>query len=97
MTAQNSEHGTNCSSLSVTSALTFVLEASGTTTKVHFLVFYPNAPSNRRRHEYGQRVREIERGVFTPLVYSQPGGEWARDLIASNPIAIIYIHASAPQ
>ena len=42
-------------------------------------VFYPNAPSNRsidayRRHEhakkreYGQRVRDIERGVFTPLV-----------------------------
>ena len=42
-------------------------------------VFYPNAPSNRsvdayRRHEqakkrqYGQRVHDIERGVFTPLV-----------------------------
>ena len=43
-------------------------------------VFYPNAPSNRsasipstyRRHEaekkrqYGQRIREVERGVFTP-------------------------------
>ena len=48
-------------------------------------VFYPNAPSNRsgdayRRHEqakkreYGQRVREIERGVFTPLVLSTWGG-----------------------
>ena len=43
------------------------------------------APSNRsgdayRRHEqakkreYGQRVREIERGVFTPLVLSTWGG-----------------------
>ena len=48
-------------------------------------VFYPNAPSNRstdayRRHEqakkreYGQRVREVERGVFTPLVLSTNGG-----------------------
>ena len=48
-------------------------------------VFYPNAPSNRsidayRRHdmakkrEYGQRVREVERGVFTPLVFSTNGG-----------------------
>ncbi len=55
---------------------------------MHFFyvrVFYPNAPSNRsgdayRRHEqakkreYGQRVREIERGVFTPLVLSTWGG-----------------------
>ena len=50
-------------------------------------VFYPNAPtcSNHstdayRRHEmakkreYGQRVREVERGVFTPLVLSTNGG-----------------------
>ena len=48
-------------------------------------VFYPNAPSNRstdayKRHEqakkreYGQRVREIECGVFTPLVFSTNGG-----------------------
>ena len=48
-------------------------------------VFYPNAPSNRstdayRRHKqakkgvYGQRVREIEHGVFTPLVLSTNGG-----------------------
>ena len=48
-------------------------------------VFYPNAPSNRstdayRKHElakkreYGQRVHEIERGVFTPLVLSTNGG-----------------------
>ena len=51
-------------------------------------VFYPNAPSNRsasipstyRRHEaekkrqYGQRIREVERGVFTPLVFSSTGG-----------------------
>ena len=47
-------------------------------------VFYPNASSNRstvvssayRRHEqakkreYGQRVRDVENGVFTPLVLS---------------------------
>ena len=51
-------------------------------------VFYPNASSNRstatssayRRHEqakkrqYGQRVREVEHGVFTPLVFSSTGG-----------------------
>ena len=51
-------------------------------------VFYPNASSNRstnatsvyRRHEqakkreYRQRIREVERGVFTPLVLSTNGG-----------------------
>ena len=51
-------------------------------------VFYPNASSNRsamtssayRKHEqakkreYGQLVREIEHGVFTPLVLSSTGG-----------------------
>ena len=51
-------------------------------------VVYPNASSNRstdlssvyRRHEqakkreYGQRIREVERGVFTPLVFSTTGG-----------------------
>ena len=51
-------------------------------------IFYPNASSNRssepssayrrheqaKKHEYGQRVREIERGVFTPLVLSTTGG-----------------------
>ncbi len=48
-------------------------------------VFYPNAPSNcstdaYRRHEmakkreYGQRVCEVEHGVFTPLVLSTNGG-----------------------
>ena len=51
-------------------------------------VFYPNASSNRstdsssvyRRHEqakkreYGQRIREVERDVFTPLVLSTTGG-----------------------
>ena len=51
-------------------------------------VFHPNAPSNRsrrlsavyKRHEdekkttYGQRILEIEHGVFTPLVMSTSGG-----------------------
>ena len=51
-------------------------------------VFHPNAPSNRsgsisaayKKHEaikkraYSQRVREIEQGVFTPLVFSTTGG-----------------------
>ena len=50
-------------------------------------VFHPNASSNYstnlksvfRRHEqakkpeYGERVREIERGVFTPLILSTTG------------------------
>ena len=50
-------------------------------------VFYPIASSNcstdtslYRRHEqakkweYGQQSREVERGVFTPLVLSATGG-----------------------
>ena len=51
-------------------------------------VFYPNASSYRsqslasvyRRHEqakkreYGERIRNVERGVFTPLVLSSTGG-----------------------
>ena len=48
-------------------------------------VFYRNAPSNRsadaykryeraKKREYGQRVREVEHGVFTPLVLSSNGG-----------------------
>ena len=51
-------------------------------------VFYPIASSNcsptissaYRKHEsvkkrqYGQRVREVERGVFTPLVFTTSGG-----------------------
>ena len=51
-------------------------------------VFHQNAPSNRsgslsaayKKHEdikkraYGQRVRDVECGVFTPLVFSTTGG-----------------------
>ena len=51
-------------------------------------VFHPNAPSNSsgsisaayKKHEdikkraYGQRVRDVEHGVFTPLVFSTTGG-----------------------
>ena len=51
-------------------------------------VFHPNASSNRsmttaaayrkhetaRKREYAQRVREVEHGVFTPLVLSTTGG-----------------------
>ena len=51
-------------------------------------IFHPSAPSNcsqsptaaYRKHEnekkrqYGQRVRDIERGVFTPLVFTSSGG-----------------------
>ena len=52
------------------------------------MVFHPNASTNRsnnllsvyKRHqqakkrEYGQRIRDVERGVFTPLVLSSTGG-----------------------
>ena len=58
-------------------------EDSGLLLKIH-----PNAPSNRsgsisaayKKHEdikkwaYGQRVRDVEHGVFTPLVFSTTGG-----------------------
>ena len=51
-------------------------------------VFHPNAPSYRsqeiatiykrqesaKKREYNQRVRDVERGVFTPLVFSTTGG-----------------------
>ena len=50
--------------------------------------FYSNAPSNcsstisaayvkhekEKKREYGQRVRDVECGVFTPLVFSTTGG-----------------------
>ena len=55
-------------------------------------VFHPNAPSNRsgslslstayKKHEdvkkraYGQRIRDVEGGVFTPLVFFPPLGGW---------------------
>ena len=55
-------------------------------------VFHPNAQSYRsskietlyRRHEnlkkreYGDRIREVENGSFTPLVFATPGG-WSRE------------------
>ena len=50
-------------------------------------VFHPNAPSNAgsissafKKHEdakkraYGQRIRQIEQGVFTALVFASTGG-----------------------
>ena len=51
-------------------------------------VFHPNAPSNSstsivsayKKHEdikkraYGHRIREVEHGIFTPLVFSTTGG-----------------------
>lgn len=55
---------------------------------VHVRVFYSNASTNfsndllsvYRRHEqvknrmYGQRIRDVECGIFTPLVLSSTGG-----------------------
>ena len=52
------------------------------------MVFHTNAPSNSsgsisaayKKHEdikkraYGQRVRDVEHGIFTPLVFSTTGG-----------------------
>ncbi len=62
----------------------------GTGCNVHFdiRVFYPNAQSNRsaqlstaynkheseKRRVYGHRVRDIEHGSFSPLVFSSTGG-----------------------
>ena len=51
-------------------------------------VLYPSAPSyckkelsalyrmheNAKKREYGVRIREVERGAFTPLVLSTTGG-----------------------
>lgn len=51
-------------------------------------VFHPNAPSyrntsisslyrsqeNMKKREYGDRIREIEHGTFTPLIFSTSGG-----------------------
>ena len=68
---------------------TFGHRTSGVTdTDVHVRVFYPNALSYRnlqlgsvyRWHEkekkrsYEDRVREVEHGSFTPLVFSTSGG-----------------------
>ena len=64
---------------------TSVREDSGTHHRMHSLMY---GSSNRstttssayRRHEqakkreYGQRIREVEHGVFTPLVFSSTGG-----------------------
>ena len=68
---------------------TYAQEVSGTRARMlSLMVFHPNAPSNSSRslpaaykkHEdekkrtYGQRILEIEHGVFTPLVLSTSGG-----------------------
>ena len=51
-------------------------------------IFHPSAPSNcslsipsaykkhenEKKRQYGQRIREVERGVFTPLVFTTSGG-----------------------
>ena len=71
-----------------TPALIFVHVESGTNHQDAFFdvrVFYLNAPSNRstnayrrseqvKKREYGQRVHEVECGVFTPLILSTNGG-----------------------
>ena len=65
-----------------------VLSTTGGMAFFDVRVFHPNASSNRsmttaaayRKHEtakkreYAQRVREVEHGVFTPLVLSTTGG-----------------------
>ena len=75
-------------------------------------VFHPNAPSNSsgsistayKKHEdikkraYGQRVREVEHDVFTPLVFSTTGGmgqeattfyKRLADMTAQKPYSIV--------
>ena len=64
-------------------------------------VFYPNAPSYRskslpslyrrfegdKKREYGERVREIEHGSFTPLVFSSCGGMGSEAKVAIKKLA----------
>ena len=59
-------------------------------------VFHPNAPSyrnteipalyrqqeNAKNREYGDRIREVEYAVFTPLVFSTTGGQGKETTIA---------------
>ena len=67
-------------------------------------VFHPNALSNSsgsiittyRKHEnikkraYGQRVRDIEHGVFTPLVFSTTGGMGQEACTFYKRLALLY-------
>ena len=52
----------------------------GFSTQTHPVIVLPVVSSAYRRHEqakkreYGQRVRDVEHGVFTPLVLSTTGG-----------------------
>ena len=71
-------------------ALTSVLEVFGTQAKTHFFMLGYSTQTrqatiprplllhitsmNRQKREYAQRVREVEHGVFTPLVLSATGG-----------------------
>lgn len=64
-------------------------------------VFHPNAPSYRnssiaslyrnqeqmKKREYGDRIREIEHGSFTPLVFSTSGGLGKESTVAYKRIA----------
>ena len=64
-------------------------------------VFHPNAPSYRnssipslyrnqeqmKKREYGDRIREIEHGSFTPLIFSTSGGLGKESTVAYKRIA----------
>ena len=64
-------------------------------------VFYPHAPSYRskslkslyrrfemdKKREYGERIREVEHGSFTPLVFSSCGGIGPEAKIAVSSLA----------
>ena len=64
-------------------------------------VFHPNAPSyrnttisnlyrsqeNMKKREYGDRIREIEHGTFTPLIFSTSGGLSKETTVAYKRIA----------
>ena len=63
--------------------------------------FTPNAPSyrnttisnlyrsqeNMKKREYGDRIREIEHGTFTPLIFSTSGGLSKETTVAYKRIA----------
>ena len=62
-------------------------------------IFNPYAPSNRcnpyrqhetsKRRQYGERVREVEHGNFSPLVFSTSGGMGASTTVAYKRLAFL--------
>ena len=55
-------------------SLTYVFYSSAPLYRNKELVMLYRAHEAAKKREYGERVREVERGVFTPLVFSSTGG-----------------------